>query len=147
MRLFHADASAGKAADTAAAPKAAKQAEDKSKAAPVKAPGDRKRDQPQDSDIEAGEVDTKKGNLLRPDAPEFKPGKEDSSASAAAAATSSKRKEAEQASSTQVQTTCDYSCSDEQDVSGNVGREYIFHWANYSTAATLGCYAKGRDTD
>lgn len=103
--MSHADASTGKAADTAAAPKAAKQAEEKPKPAPAKVAGDHKREHQQDTDIEAGEVDAKKGNLLRPDAPEFKPGKEDSSASAAAAATSGKRKEAEQASSTQVQTT------------------------------------------
>ena len=102
--LFHTDASAGKAADTAPAPKAAKQPEEKAKSAPAKAAGDHKREQQQDTDIEAGEVDAKKGNLLCPDAPEFKPGKVDSSASAAAAATSSKRKEAEQGSSTQVQT-------------------------------------------
>ena len=98
---MRADASAGKAAGTSAAPKAVKQAEEKPKTAPAKAVGDQRKEQ-QDTDIEAGEVDVKRGNLLRPDAPVFKPGKEDTSASAAAAATSSKRKEAEQASSTQV---------------------------------------------
>ena len=86
-----------------------KQAEDNPKAAPAKAAGDKK-DVPTDMDIEAGEVDAKKGNLLRPDAPEFKPVKEAlppsavAAAAAAGIAASSKRKEAEQASSTQVQT-------------------------------------------
>lgn len=104
---MYADASAGKAVGASAAPIAVKQAEEKPKSAPAKAVGDQRKDEHQDTDIEAGEVDAKKGNLLRPDAPEFKPGKEDSSASAAAALTSSKRKEAEQASSTQVWPKCD----------------------------------------
>ena len=102
IRACHADAPAGKAGDTAAAVKAVKQAEEKPKAAPAKAAGDHRKEKQQDTDIEAGEVDAKKGNLLRPDAPEFKPGKEELPASAAAAATSSKRKGAEQASSNQV---------------------------------------------
>ena len=54
-------------------------------------------------EIEAGEVDAKKGTLLRPDAPEFKPVKETTGAPApATTAASSKRKEAEQPASAQV---------------------------------------------
>lgn len=100
---MHADAGSGKAADTAAAAKGAKRAAEQPDAGPVKAAaGSSAKEQPADVEIEAGEVDAKKGNLLRPEAPEFKPAKDGAAASGAAAAASSKRKETEQPSHAQV---------------------------------------------
>ena len=107
-----ADSSNEKAADTAMAARTAKKAEPKPSAVPqaatTKALADHSKDQqPADMEIEAGEVDVQKGNMLSPDAPEFKPGKDASASPAtaagtAAAAASSKRKDAEKASSAQV---------------------------------------------
>lgn len=114
-----ADSSNGKPADTAVAARTAKKAEPKPNAVPqvasAMAVADHSTDQqPADMEIEAGEVDVQKGNMLSPDAPEFKPGKDASAspatgagAAAAAAAASSKRKDAEKATSAQVENPCE----------------------------------------
>ena len=114
-----ADSSNGKAADIPVAARTAKKAEPKPNAVPqaadAKAVANHSTEQqPADMEIEAGEVDVQKGNMLSPDAPEFKPRKDASAspviaAGTAAAAASSKRKDAEKASSAQVDKPCECS--------------------------------------
>lgn len=98
--MAHADASTGKPLEAGAPAKDARQ---KVKAEPLKAEGDQHAAQPADMEVEAGEVDANKGTLLRPNAPEFQPGKDGAAAAAAARVpASSKRKETEHPSTSQV---------------------------------------------
>lgn len=90
----------GKAADAAA--RAAVKAEEVSASDPVKAASSSAKQAPADMEVEAGEVDAKGTHLLRPEAPEFKPGTDSAAAPAAATATGPKRKETEHPSPAQV---------------------------------------------
>ena len=69
---------------------------------PVKAASSTAKQAPADMEVEAGEVDAKGAHLLRPEAPEFKPGTDSAAAPAAATAAGPKRKETEHASPAQV---------------------------------------------
>ena len=91
----------GKAADSAAQKDAVK-AEEMSASDPVKAASSTAKQVPADMEVEAGEVDAKGAHLLRPEAPEFKPGTDSAAAAAAATAAGPKRKETEHQSPAQV---------------------------------------------
>ena len=69
---------------------------------PVKAASSTAKQAPADMEVEAGEVDAKGAHLLRPDAPEFKPGTDSAAAPAAATAAGPKRKETEHPAPAQV---------------------------------------------